>query len=446
MPPKSKKRVADTTGRQLRGTKRSVTENNDIYIYTQPPNKNSKKNDNRDVTNSTKTKTNGKNRKSTDATKTKSSSRTSSTACSGADDHQTDISNLVQTVSVLSDNQKELEKQLAAKDQIIAASTQVLIELKTSIDTMNTRLDNIQNPTATREGTGPVTEQSQTTPIVITGAEQAPWPNMDTVLGKRIHSEIHKNISDLPPGTRERVSTHASSSLPIYAHVSEKIRQKIWANEFVDMAILSPSRGFSNPTEYAFLSTVEQEHEEDGRVSKLAVISQNKPKKLTHSQWDLCFEIFQAIYTANPNLQHEGTALCAYRGNVRQLANCGADWVAFDESFRSLRVSMGWTWDHKPGNIMWSVTLPALCKPQSQPFRSQGEGGKFGKRKSSAPITKGLCYKFNSFDGSKCQHGEKCRYRHACRWCDGVHAASKCPSGQSAKNSALTHKRKNHRD
>ena len=63
-----------------------------------------------------------------------------------------------------------------------------------------------------------------------TATASAPWPTADTtgtVSG-----------TGLPTVVGARASSFASSSLPMYAHVSSKLRTKIWAGEYVDIASL----------------------------------------------------------------------------------------------------------------------------------------------------------------------------------------------------------------
>ena len=82
--------------------------------------------------------------------------------------------------------------------------------------------------TTTRPTTAPAATSAATT----TGGEAAlapPWPTADALTG---------TVRIITDTMGERTSNFASSSLPIHAHVSARIRAKIWAGEFVDLATL----------------------------------------------------------------------------------------------------------------------------------------------------------------------------------------------------------------
>ena len=65
-----------------------------------------------------------------------------------------------------------------------------------------------------------------------TATASATWPTADT-------TGTVSGIG-LPTVQGARASSFASSSLPMYAHVSSKLRTKIWAGEYVDIASLLP--------------------------------------------------------------------------------------------------------------------------------------------------------------------------------------------------------------
>lgn len=378
-------------------------------------------------------------------------------------DSPTTLDSLTKTVNELSKSQKLLTQKLAQKDKSLAEkdkcltdtneklsqSAELMKNLQVSMDLMNKHLS--ANGTGAMDSDPPNPEADV---IAITeegSSENPPWPSTDSLLGKlpenllstdSLPNVTHKVISQLPSDARGRVAAFASSSLPVYAHVPQKVIEKIWKDEFIDMSLLMHNRGYT-PEEYAFkLST----NYDDGTTPSFSVLHNGKSKKLTHAQWDICFETFHAIRTANPNLSHESSDLCAYRGTIRQLARCGADWRSFDETFRSLRVTMGWTWSKKPDDMMWTAALPAFFlkgNPEyhNQSFLSDGEQtppwqSKKGNRNSKG-VPRGLCFNFNDQAGSKCSLGAKCRYRHECRWCKESHPASKCPSKKQGNQIAL---------
>ena len=63
------------------------------------------------------------------------------------------------------------------------------------------------------------------------GVLSAPWA---------VASGIDDAILNLPDVTQGRVSKFITKSLSIHAHVSEKLRNKVWSDEFVDLNSLLP--------------------------------------------------------------------------------------------------------------------------------------------------------------------------------------------------------------
>ena len=88
-----------------------------------------------------------------------------------------------------------------------------------------------------------------------------------------------------------RASSFASSSLPMYAHVSPKLRTKIWAGEYVDVASLLPEFPTDQPG-YALAVR----SGEDGSEPIVCVAAKPKQGPIGFQRWVKGFEIFMSIY------------------------------------------------------------------------------------------------------------------------------------------------------
>ena len=236
-----------------------------------------------------------------------------------------------------------------------------------------------------------------------TAIASAPWPTADTtgtVSG-----------TGLPTVVGARASSFASSSLPMYAHVSSKLRTKIWAGEYVDIASLLPE----SPTDQPGYALAVRSGE-DGSEPIVCVAAKPKQGQIGFQRWVKGFEIVMSIYLLQPGNSSEATQLLSYIGTIRNLAERGGNWARYDETFRAMRVAQGWQWDL----VHWELWLNA------QPSGDRGAGTTRppfpGKGRNSGPPHK-VCFTFNK--GESCR--QPCRYSHHCRRCGGNHQAIHCP-------------------
>ena len=76
-------------------------------------------------------------------------------------------------------------------------------------------------------------------------SEVAPWPNYLTVEGLRNVAGTHNVdrqdppvVHVLPGDTQEMVAACSSSALPLHVRIPDRLKAKIWAGEYVDLALL----------------------------------------------------------------------------------------------------------------------------------------------------------------------------------------------------------------
>ena len=134
----------------------------------------------------------------------------------------------------------------------------------------------------------------------------------------------------------------SSPSLAIDVRVSEKIRGKIWNNEYFDLSLLLTSA----VVEDRYQLTVKGA---EGNMAAPGICLEPvaKPKKvLTLETWFSCFRIFVGIYCKK--YPTEAPALMKYGEVVQDLAAKGHNWKFYDENFRFLRQS-------QPGSFPWRV-------------------------------------------------------------------------------------------
>ena len=198
-------------------------------------------------------------------------------------------------------------------------------------------------------------------------------------------------ISGIPSILNNSISLQMSPSIPLYASVPLKVKEKIWANEFVDF-----STAFSKSAD-TFNITISSE----GIQSLTPMTSR---KFLNIEQWTDTFAVFSSVY--RQKYPDSAEQLAQYCNTVRAIAKARGNWHFYDSNFRQLRQNHPFPWD----SIHHELYIKALN--QRQPFRSTGpQTGQSSK----------TCNRFNR--GETCNG---CSFSHRCRTCSGNHPQFKC--------------------
>ena len=273
-------------------------------------------------------------------------------------------------------------------------------------------------PAASASAATPAASTSTATPT----STGPPWPTADGLLA----NDALPGEFGLPVEMRERVVTFASSALPIYVHVPETIRKKIWADEFVDMSLLLPQQ--QERQQFA-LSIVNNGNENP----IISVTSKAKQSIGNFQRWIKAFEIYMAIYMLQPARLCDAPKMLSYISTMRRLAEHGGNRLQYDESFRSLRTAQGWQWDvfhHE----LWLYAAYYACQAQSANMTPPAFRVKaLGKADRNWV---GTCFAFNR--GRACRH--PCKFRHVCKECKRNHPFIKCNknSNPASASSAIS--------
>jgi len=236
-----------------------------------------------------------------------------------------------------------------------------------------------------------------------------------------VDSEVTQHVEDIQgnsgtPGD-EPSTKYQSVAVPLGNRLSDKIKNKIWANEFVDFSqLMQPSQ------QEKFSLSITNYNTSSSSQPKLAIEPTRSAKKLTHiNQWLTAFHTFCAIYTVRH--EKEAPGLMKYAETVRDLAAKPGDWLFYDEQFRYLRQSDPdmYPWD----GIHWELWLKAATSSSLRSGKqTQFTLGKFGSRTRPAEtFPRGTCW---LFQGGK--HCKGCQYQHICFKCGDKHPASQCSS------------------
>ena len=283
-------------------------------------------------------------------------------------------------------------------DQLVArVADEVTRRLSPPEDTSTTPISNTPMPSALSEM--PLVTTSPAVPVPGTSVAT---PGM---AGAILRGSLSTTQTSLSGEAQVPTQLFSSPSLPIDARVSEKIRAKIWNNEFFDFSAL-----LSNPVfEDRFQVTISNS---DKELCLEPVAKANK--HLSIETWLSCFHIFVGVYTSR--CPHEAPALMKYGEVVQDLAARGGNWRFYDENFRFLRQA-------QPASFPWGVIHWELWMRAQHSFKKQTNPASQGRSKPQDQGTpKGYCFKFHR--GVDCDAG--CAFKHLCYKCEGPHLVSRC--------------------
>lgn len=226
---------------------------------------------------------------------------------------------------------------------------------------------------------------------------------------------INSSLGGQEAPTPRQGGTFHSITISLGSRVPDKIKHKIWADQYIDLGLLLSSSTVE-PTKYSV--SVFTDSDKINNQSQLSLEPVHKPKRIASiSQWASAFNTFVAVYTVS--FPASAPALMKYCEIVRDLANKQGNWRWYDEQFRFLRQSepKNFPWDHVHWEL-WFQSLPisqssARLAPTNNPIRS--------RTAVSVPFPKGFCWKFAS--GEFCGG---CKFKHSCHKCSGSHRASEC--------------------
>ncbi|XP_069133557.1 uncharacterized protein [Argopecten irradians] len=210
-----------------------------------------------------------------------------------------------------------------------------------------------------------------------------------------------------------------NQNLPLGFNVSDKMRSKIFNNEFVDFSsLIFPID--ENDTHFNITMRGN---------GGLGLTAHTKNKKIYHvGQWSQAYDIFVSIHTTKFPQDIQG--LLKYGHTIRLLNDTYGFYAAqyYDENFRKLRRIQPIQWDTVHNELWRLASLRASNNNQSNNVnyknRSKAQDNKHSNFKSSQPFSnnpfrkgdhrsklpRGFCWSYCS--EGKCQQPLICKYKH----------------------------------
>lgn len=201
-----------------------------------------------------------------------------------------------------------------------------------------------------------------------------------------------------------------STDIPIDMSVSDRLKRKIWAHEYVDFGLLLNNK--KDPDSFHLcLSSDMASSNDQPRI----ILEPNQKSKHINSveMWVTAYQTFVGVYTQRYPI--EAPLLMKYSDIIRDLAARGYNWRFYDENFRYLRQKdpKAYSW----GAVHWELWI------RSQPSRNNYSLIKRfeGESKSGFRVPKGFCWKYHK--GLKCIG---CNFKHSCPICQKTHQMMNC--------------------
>ena len=236
---------------------------------------------------------------------------------------------------------------------------------------------------------------------------------VDRVISDHLATLIESDKTTVSPGN------YQAPDKPVDLKVTDKIRQQIWSNQYIDLSVLiDPSFEKIKPG-YKLVS-------EEGETLQLAP---SKQTKLITSlgQWCSAFQVYITIFCQKypDQLPH----LMTYMATIKNLAHKNGNYLRYDEEFRYLRQSMSLPW-----NITHTGLLVDCCVHDSaskgnsdKKQNKQKVKGQWNKNKSS-DHPNGYCFRYHNY--GKCGRSN-CNFQHTCytpECHNSIHPIGQCPN------------------
>ena len=234
-----------------------------------------------------------------------------------------------------------------------------------------------------------------------------------SAVGDPVHWVVHSFHSIITgegpslPGSAHPKEVFSSINLPVDACVQEKLKTKIWQQEFIDFGSLVSNHTMEGKYQLTIHNPVE------GSSPSLALEPVNKTKKIVAiDSWIQAFHVFVGIYTSR--YPSEAPGLMKYGATIQDLAARGHNWRFYDENFRFL-------WQTPTTSLPWNTIHWELWLRSQSSARKQLPPTNAGKPGSNVRVPRGFCCIYHR--GGDCMG---CSFKHGCFKCEGSHRALNC--------------------
>ena len=242
----------------------------------------------------------------------------------------------------------------------------------------------------------PVASSATTTPCTSTS-------NQNSVSIPALSLDIAR--SSIP----QNKPSFTSASLPLHATVNQKVKEKIWSNEFIELSTVFEDDLRMN-------SNISLNFTETGAT----VVTNPRKRFITIEQWTDTFAKYASVMRIKYSESAE--ALAQYSATVRSIAKSNGNWYYYDTQFRKLRHSTPMPWDVIQHELYFRSLNHKPSFRGRQGFQSQNSTQNQNATPNQNSTPRKFCFKFN-----RGEHCGGCSFQHACSFCGGTnHAVTRC--------------------
>ena len=229
-----------------------------------------------------------------------------------------------------------------------------------------------------------------------------------------VDSALVNHVESITGKSNTNESGFISTAVPIQAKVSDKIKAKIWSNQYIELSTLLSKPNKQSKSKYALRIN---DDDESGKFTIQQVDIDDKELKndISLNDWVTAWNRFAAIYCTKFHDHH--LKLAKHMETVRDIADVKGDWRLYDTEFRQLIAQGQVSW----GDIHMELYVNARL---ASAFSHKGDKPYFGGKNQGISIPKGACYAHHS--GKTCKAGTSCKYQHSCFNCGQFHPFSSC--------------------
>ena len=213
-------------------------------------------------------------------------------------------------------------------------------------------------------------------------------------------------------------SNFNSSSISISSKIPLKLKQRIWAGEFVEMSELL-DKSIKNKDEKFHL-----EFSPNNPNQSLFFVPKYKNHNLSILMWARAFNRY--IVIAGLNQPNNVPLMQQHMEIVFSLFEEGANWSYYDSEFRKL-IGKEVEW----GSMHYELYLRSSIKSlhQNECIDNRNTHARAEGNKKSFQLPQGSCYQYHTTGVcSKMSQGQVCPFQHKCYGCLQSHPIFKCNS------------------
>ena len=226
---------------------------------------------------------------------------------------------------------------------------------------------------------------------------------------------------------------YTPTDLPIDLKVTDKVKNMIWSNQYIDLSILL------DPSIEVDIENNHDKYDLVGQFGEPLMVTPRKANRTIFNlgQWCSAFSVFIDIYCKK--YPSELSALFTYMNTIKRLSHRSGNYIMYDQEFRYLRQTQLMPWNVTHSGLWFECRDPlnSLKNNRNQKGRSatntKPSQNNQGVKKSNHPTS--YCFRFHNY--GKCGRNS-CNFKHFCYHplcANAEHSIIRCPNATKSGDS-----------